>query len=216
MPTELIKDCWTVQDRVYPDGWWLKKYWESTHGPHRDTIIRALEMCPDWHTLFEVGCNVGPNLRRIHQRWPQADLAGMDVHAGSIAYGRKQAKEEGWYWSGYCGDVRDVGLIGPAAADVILSCYTLAYLDPRDIYKVLGDLLTSARTAVVIAEPQVGRGEEIRYAAPRRGVIPEYHHGYQDVVEGLREAQGASWKTFLLPVHPPEGRLQTVLVVLKT
>lgn len=211
MPTELLKDAWQHQETVYPDQWWYKKYWESTDGSHRDAIILALERVGEFSSVLEVGCNTGPNLRRIHMRWPRADLMGMDIHSGAINYGRARAKEEGWYWTGYAGDLRDLGLLGADIADVVLSCYSLAYLDPRDIVQAVKDLYGMARKALVIAEPMVPQGEPIKYAGPRPGVVPEYHHPYLDLLATLGPKSME-----ILPIQPPEGRLSHCLVVVKS
>src|SRR5258708_2054424 len=108
-PTESLKGRWQTQDRSYPDQWWLKQYWNSTDGSHRDGIITALDRVGDFESVLEIGCNTGPNLRRIHQHWPRMDLLGMDIHPGAIRFGTAAAREEGWHWAGYVGDLRDVG-----------------------------------------------------------------------------------------------------------
>jgi len=212
-PTESLKDSWIVQHDVYPGDWWVEKYWNDTEGSHRDAIVRTLEMLPHFTSLLEVGCNTGPNLRRIHQRWPACDLLGMDIHPGAIKYGQLQAKAEGWQWLGYQGDLRDLHLLGKGMADVVLSCYALAYLDPRDIDGVLAAMLAAARQAVVICEPMVDRITVEEYATPKSGV-PEYHYAYQDRVARLYGPHRAPEMT-MSEVAPAHHRLKHVLTVLK-
>jgi len=96
MPTELLKDGWAAQDQVYEPGAWVQRYWDSTDGSHRDAIIRSLESVGPVASVLEIGCNAGPNLRRIHARWPAMELYGMDIHPGAIRYGRERARDEGW------------------------------------------------------------------------------------------------------------------------
>lgn len=212
IPTEMLKDAWKTQDRMYADQWWLKKYWTSTEGAHRDAIIRALEGVADVTSVLEIGCNTGPNLRRIHARWPSVDLMGMDIHPGAIRYGRARAHEEGWHWAGYCGDLRELDLLGNDVADVVLTCYSLAYLDPRDIDQALAAALACARRALIICEPMVLMGQPEKYAPPHPGVVPEYHFSYQDRLVRLDGAHRALPEQ---PIQPPEGRLTHILTVLK-
>lgn len=211
MPTELLKDGWVAQDQVYQPGWWLKRYWESTEGSHRDHIIKALECrVGSFDSVLELGCNTGPNLRRIHQRWPRVALSGMDIHAEAIRYGRVHAAYEGWEWAGYVGDLRALGDLG-LSADVVLSCYSL-YVDPRDINTVLAAALACAKKALILCEPMVvGADQDEIYVRPSQGVVPEYHYNLQGRVARLPGAH----TSYLDPITPPHQRLQYVLTVLK-
>ena len=210
MPTELLKDGWVAQDAVYPEGWWLERYWNSTEGRQRDAIIRAMEQLPDFTSVLEVGCNAGPNLRRVHRRWPLAELAGMDIHAGAIRYGRAMARAEGWAWTGYAGDLRELGLLGDGIADIVLTCYALAYLDPRDIDAVLRAALACAKRALIICEP--GTGEEEAYLPPGERNVAEYHFNYP---MRLVRLPGPHSAIRTAPITPPEGRLTRVVTLLK-
>jgi hypothetical protein len=207
--TETLKDIWTHQDRVYAKDAWLETYWTSTKGPHRDAIITALEGLDGFDSVFEAGCNAGPNLRRIHARWPGVDAMGMDIHREAIRYGRAAARAEGWSWAGYVGDLRELGLLGENIADVVLTCYSLAYLDPRDIDTVLAAALACATRALVIAEPMAFDLTEELFI--REGV-PEYHYAYPERLARLCGPLVTSW---VVPVEAPENRVQQVLVVQK-
>lgn len=207
MPTELIKDGWVKQHSVYPDGWWLKQYWESTEGSQRDAIIRGLEELGAFGSVLEVGCNTGPNLRRIHQRWPSVELSGMDIHGGAVQFGRSAAAAEGWHWAGYVGDLRDLWTLGADAADVVLSCYALAYLDPQDIAGALGACIRAARRAVVLCEPMVLGEEPELFLPPGKGNVPEYLYDYGSRLAG--------WDLQVSPIEPAHGRLTHVLTLKK-
>ncbi len=209
MPTELIKDGWLVQDQVYEEWWWFNKYWDSTQGSQRDAIIGAMEGVGDFGSVLEIGCHVGPNLRRIHQRWPTVDLLGMDIHPGAIQFGREHAAAEGWHWAGYPGDLRELGLLGAGVADVVLSCYSLAYLDPRDIDAVLAAALACATKAVIVCEPMVVEGEEF-YVPPGPKTVAEYHYHYISRLSDL-----GNCRVTLTPLIPPHARLNALVTALK-
>jgi SAM-dependent methyltransferase len=208
MPTELLKDTWQTQDQVYPEQWWFTKYWESTDGSHRDAIITALEHVGPFSSVLELGCNTGPNLRRIHQRWPGVALVGLDIHAGALAYGRAAAEADGWAWTGVVGDLRELGRL-EQHADVVLSCYSLAYLDPRDIDAALAAALACAKTALIICEPGAG-GQEV-YVPPGPKNVAEYHYNYLKRLHALP----GTVAVVIFPITPPHVRLHTVLTVLK-
>jgi hypothetical protein len=108
------------------------------------------------------------------------------------------------------GDLRELGLLGENIADVVLTCYSLAYLDPRDIDSVLAAALACATRALVIAEPMAfDLSQEV--FIPQG--VPEYHYAYPERVARLCGSQVSSW---IVPVEAPENRVRQVLVVHKS
>jgi hypothetical protein len=134
----------------------------------------------------------------------------MDIHPAALKYGQDAARAEGWSWAGYCGDLRDLHLLGPAVADVVLSCYALAYLDPRDIDAVLAAALACATTALILCEPGEGTSPEV-YLPPGPTNVAEYQYDYRTRLEAI-----PGWTSMqAVPITPPHGRLNAVLTVTK-
>ena len=112
--------------------WWRETHqsqssaeqmWESWQAPHRAMILVALSCLPDVISLYEVGCGSGPNLRLLqkHRHW--LALGGSEPCPGMAVFASEQL-----------GILIDQTALpdGPTTTwDVILSCYTMAYLDPE-------------------------------------------------------------------------------------
>lgn len=198
IPTGALASGWAIQHTAYPENQWVKRYWDSADRKHRDLILKAMETFGEFSSVLELGCNTGPNLKRIHERWPRVDLAGVDVNADALTYGREAAHQEGWDWESCHGSFMDA-LNGPRY-DIVLTCYSLCYLDQEDIDPVLAASLACAKKGVVIAEPMVINEEEGLCNAP----IPEYHYNYfKRLPKGRTKG--------LFKVSPPEHHLNYIL-----
>lgn len=76
----------TARDWDYNSSTWVEDYIKSVDHPHRKVILDLLEEHPP-ETLLEIGCNAGPNLKRIQHHFPQVKLTGMDASAQAIEAG---------------------------------------------------------------------------------------------------------------------------------
>ena len=198
IPTIALAQGWSKQHEVYPENQWVKRYWDSSDRNHRTLILTALESLGEFSSVLELGCNTGPNLKRIHERWPRVDLAGVDVNSDALTYGREAAHNEGWDFTTCHGTFLDA-LTGPRY-DVVLTCYSLCYLDQEDIDPILAASLACAKVGVVIAEPMVLNEDEGICNAP----IPEYHYNYfKRLPKGRTKG--------LFKVSPPEHHLNYIL-----
>lgn len=185
---------------------WIENYQKSLQVRHRTAISQIVgELQPS--TLLEVGCHCGPNLIRLAQDYPELSLAGYDVNAEAIAAGKA--------WVARLGLQHRIGLsvgnlpqgsesIPTGAIDVVVSCYTLAYVAPVDLDAVLYELGRVAKRAIILAEPMDG---------PPTAMLSGYHewaHRYRQAVEWVGSWRGMTLTT--VPVTPPVDRLNAILV----
>lgn len=173
--------------------------WNSIHRPHRQPILDAIASLMPATSLLEIGCNAGPNLRLIHERWPEVRLVGIEVNAAAAIYAGCQGI------TCVTGDLRyELPRLGAGEFDIILSCYCLAYIEPDEIADVLAHMVRIARVGLVIAEPMAFSGMSV----PEAAGIPEWRHDY---VASLP----MNFKRFnsLRMVEPPVERLNAVLTV---
>jgi hypothetical protein len=206
---------------------WLERYWNSAHEPFRDVIVEAVGRLSPFRTLVEVGCHCGPNLYRLASRFRASYFHGLDVNDHALRFGREKMKfgpnaEFGHVW---LEPSSRFGLDKPTflEADILLSCYSLAYADQEmvhELFVALRDrpwmgkpagpgLLRVDRVgtwpkvrALVLAEP-TGDGELI-HDPPS---IAEYQNDYISLV---KEVWPDSRLTIDL-VTPPHGRLALVM-----
>jgi hypothetical protein len=160
-------------------------YWEDCWAAHRRHVLDAVASVAPFASLLEVGCQSGPNLRLLRYAYPDAHLAGLDVNAAAVEYGRARGLDL------RCGDLRTAGLGHP---DVVLSVYTVAHVSPGDVSAVLARLQMAACRALVLLEP----------TRPSTGVLPitTWRHDYQAALGPPSHA----WS-----IDGPEG-LDTVMV----
>ena len=67
---------------------WIDQYWESRNHPHRQVVLDAVEALNSIFPIknvLEIGCNAGPNLGLIKEKYPHIDIAGVDVNEQVIA-----------------------------------------------------------------------------------------------------------------------------------
>jgi hypothetical protein len=191
--------------RVDHDAW-CETYWASTGQRHRQVIVQALRALPAWTRLYEPGCHVGPNLRLIRQHFPSSLCQGSDVHAAAIEVGKMYFRDDPQVvlWHGdLLDDLNAPFLVKP---DVILTCYTLAYVAPDDLPAVLRRLVAEARVALVLAEPMAPD----RRAGRALLAYPEWTHDYILALDTVCRDLGRDATVSVLPVHPPVDRLNAV------
>lgn len=170
---------WAAQD----DPAWLAHYWNSVDLPIRDAIVEAVADLAPFQSLTELGCHCGPNLRRLSARWPAARYYGIDANAAALKYAERHADAFAapvQFTRSLCfGQDQPMWLL----ADVLLSCYALAYVAPL----MLGRILSASRPGVglVIAEPH-GHGElDARLLPWGETSVAEWHHDYHAEVTRL-------------------------------
>jgi SAM-dependent methyltransferase len=141
------------------DGW-TATYWNDDRSPRRDHIIDALRSSFGEPTsVLDVGCNAGPNLRRIAAEFPDCRLSGFDINQEAIDTATRRFSEAGIPVELSVGSFYDVlPRIATDSIDVVLSSYALAYVPPANLAEVLGALVRIARRGLVLAEPMAFGG----------------------------------------------------------
>lgn len=143
------------------DGDWISGYEQSIRHPHRFDIIQILHSLRPFNSLLEVGCSVGPNLKLIHDEFPEVYLAGIDPNKDSVERAQTFLKSHNIHVA--VGDVRTLGFDD---ADIILADASLMYITPEEIQGVMDRLALVAKKAVVIVE----RFSESKLGEPTGGV----------------------------------------------
>lgn len=132
-------------DWPYTENDWIKGYEESVKHPHRDEIIEILEMLPPFDSLLEVGCSVGPNLKRIGHEFPTVKLRGIDPNEDSVEKAKTFVPD-----TVKVGDVRELSTT--QRYDVVLADAALMYITPDEIRDVMDRIALAATKAVIIVD----------------------------------------------------------------
>ena len=216
MHTETVEAAnWWARPRGAAASTWIATYQKSLTSRHRDVILAAVQSVPDVTSVLEVGSHCGPNLMRIAQACPGVEqLTGVDINAEAASAGAQWADRLGLSEriAFQVGRVPDLTSALPdGCVDVVLSCYALAYIAPRDLDAVLYEMGRLARRAVILAEPMTHTGP-----ATTKVSFSEYHewaHNYRDASRWLNTWHGSTIR--IEPVSPPVDHLRDVLVAVK-
>ena len=140
---------------------WVETYWSDIGSPRRDCIIEAVRTSfgvPS--SVLDVGCNAGPNLRRMAAEFPGCRLVGFDINQEAIDGAARRFAALGIEAELSVGSYYDVlPATASASIDVVLSSYALAYVPPVNLRGVLADIVRIARIGLVLAEPLAFGGE---------------------------------------------------------
>ena len=155
--SDTLTSCkfWAFRDQQYAPAVWAVDYWESTYQYHRPFVVEMLSAVK-FDSLLEIGSGPGPNLRLIHDKYPNAQLTGLDVNLSAVQIGNICIETEGWssVASIQLGRIQHEFMeFAPNSVDIVLSCYALAYISAKNLPAILSQMLIVARKAVVIAEP---------------------------------------------------------------
>lgn len=189
---------------------WITNYQRSLQARHRTQIVETIRGLGDVKTVLEVGCHCGPNLVRLAREFPAIELlSGVDVNADAIHAGQRWASELGLgsrieLAVGRIPDATDH--LPSGCADVVLSCYALAYIAPADVDAVLFEMGRLAKRAIVLAEPMAETGSGTR-------ALTGYHewaHNYRDASRWINTWRGTTITT--QTIDPPVDRLNGILV----
>lgn len=208
--TQDISDWW-ARDRGAETSRWVGNYQRSLQLPHRTRIvecIRALKAS----TLLEIGCHCGPNLVRLAKEFPTLQMIGIDVSAQAIEAGRVWVKADGLEDRIQLNVGRipeSLSELPDRAFDVVLSCYTMAYLAPDDVDGVLYELGRLSTKAVIVVEPTAMQDVGIEHESRVTG-YQEWRHDYRSRSAWVGTLRGRSVSQQLL--EPPVDRLNGITI----
>ena len=124
-------------------------YWNSREHSHRKLVVDAIQELMPAHSLLEVGCNSGPNLKRVSKVYPKMELAGMDVNKEAIELGRVCIPNIDLQ----VGDIRDdLVKFENKSFDVVLSDAVLIYTKPKNIEDIAKHFVRIAKKGIVLIE----------------------------------------------------------------
>ena len=208
--TQAAADWW-ARPRGEATASWIGNYQHSLGLRHRTAIVDLVrDLQPA--TLLEVGSHCGPNLMRLARECPELRMIGVDVSADAVQAGTAWAQRQGVAdrVEFVVGSMPDgIARMPTGSIDVVLSCYTLAYVAPRDLDAVLYELGRVAKQAVLFVEPMTtGPAQEQQRTL---GGYCEWAHDYQDACRWVQTLR--TWTTRLVPIDPPVDRLNAICVV---
>jgi len=126
---------------------WIEGYWMSALHPHRELILEELEKLQPFKSLVEIGCNCGPNLFRIQEKFPKVKLSGVDVNIEALEVGKLRLPKVDFY----VGDVQNL-FLPDKRFDISLVDAVLMYVPPEKILKAIRNLVRISKKAIILVE----------------------------------------------------------------
>lgn len=204
---------WWAEERADAPNW-IANYQKSLTTRHRVAISEIVGTLGA-KTLLEVGCHCAPNLMRLTEDYPDLICSGMDVNKQAIDAGivwAKARKVSSRVKLAHGQFPTDSMTLGSKQFDVVLSCYSLAYVSPVDLDESLYELGRLAKHTVIIAEPMITAGETTKSTMMSSG-YSEWRHDYASAIGWINTMRG--WTMRSVPVTPPIDRMNAILVVQK-
>lgn len=150
---------------------WARYYWDDLDAPQRKAMLDALAKVSPFKTLLELGCNSGPNLRLIRERFPDSEVTGIEMNQETVEAGKQY--------------FRDAGLNGVTLKqgtfdqhygrfDVALSVWSLTCSPPSEVGKVLS---TIDAGSIIVVEPSCVGKSRIHLD------VPTWRHDYARLLQ---------------------------------
>jgi len=144
MNTKKVENYW--RDKMCD---WNAEYFLKRNSVPRQIVLDALSKIR-FRSLLEIGCNCGPNLMNIIERFPQSEVVGIDINSGAIEMARGLLPPR----------VIDL-VVKPAddipfsnkSTDVVLTYNLLKYIGNDKIDKVMSEIKRVVRNNIVFFEP---------------------------------------------------------------
>lgn len=156
-------------------------YWNTRGAGYRGLLAAMLRPFAPFTSVLEVGCHSGPNLWAIRQQFPHAHLLGLEPSEPCAKFAQVAAVREAMdrmspperldfeQAAERKGEVPSVGVdvfVGTApeglavfhGIDVVVTCYTLAYLGTPELERTLAEIVRIAKRGLLIVEPMPDSG----------------------------------------------------------
>lgn len=196
--TRTAQEFWS-QPRT-DEGW--ESLWDKTEQTHRQMILQQFHLLKHFKSITEIGAQVGTNIRLLRRAFPWATITGIELNPSAVAFARKKFADDPMV-EFITGSLTDPTPLPPT--DVILTCYSLAYVAGEDILIALKRLIAATRVGLVIAEPH---RPYISQLVPGLH-FPEWMHPIDALMTS--ELAGKRGKLIVRNVDPPVDRLNMIV-----
>ena len=159
-------------------------YWASAAEPWRQDLLDALAPVAPFSSIFEVGCNSGPNYRRLRETFGAFPYTGLDVCGSALVAAVHYAKrdqipgEAHWILGSL---LTDATAWASRSFDLVFASSILSVIAPADLAAALGEMLRLSARVVAIQEPAEAQHDQA------------FHQWAHDYREELRAIDRGQW-----------------------
>lgn len=144
---------WNNPHHIGETDEWVLGYWESRNHSHRSFLLEKIAGFSPISSILEIGCNCGPNLYLITQKFPGIEIQGIDINPVAIRKGNELFNLEGISNVQLSiGKADELGQFRDKSFDIVFTDAVLIYIGPDKIEKVLKEMLRVSRLVLVLLE----------------------------------------------------------------
>jgi len=154
---------WKCAQRIGDDDEWVMSYWDSRSHSHRSFLVEKISAYYPVNSILEVGCNCGPNLYLLAQKFPDAEIAGIDINPRAIQKGNELLASEGISnIKLICARADELHQFKDNGFDIVFSDAVLMYIGPDKIQRVIRDIYRVTNRALILLEWHCFEGRDPR------------------------------------------------------
>jgi len=132
------------------DKSWVESYWRSRTHPHRTFLVERICKFSPIHSILEIGCASGPNLYRIAEKFPNAEVKGIDINPMAVQKGNEWLRQEGFSNVKLeVGRAQELTQFADKSFDVVFTDAVLIYISPDEIKQVVKEMLRIGHVLVL-------------------------------------------------------------------
>jgi len=132
---------------------WVLSYWDSRNHGHRRFLLERIADFSPISSILEIGCNCGPNLYIMTQKFPGIEIQGIDINPVAIQKGKELFASEGIsnvkLSVGKAGELRQ---FQDKSFDIVLTDAVLIYIGRDKIQGIIKEMVRVAVKGLVLVE----------------------------------------------------------------
>ncbi len=156
------ENYWSVRhlnkQHSHKDDWgeentdWIEAYRKSINHAHRKFLTEKISAINP-ASILEIGCNCGPNLHLLAEKFPTAEIIGIDINPLAVQKGNE------WFESEKINNIKllagkadELDKFADKKFDVVFTDAVLIYLGPDKIRKAISEMFQVSAKALILLE----------------------------------------------------------------
>ncbi|MBI3930972.1 MAG: class I SAM-dependent methyltransferase [Chloroflexi bacterium] len=135
---------------------WVLSYWDSRNHSHRPFLTERIADFSPISSILEIGCNCGPNLYMIAQKFPGIKIQGIDINPLAIQKGKELFAAAGISNVKLSvGKADELSQFPDNSFDVVFTDAVLIYIGRDKIQGIIKEMVRVARKGLILVEQHI-------------------------------------------------------------
>lgn len=150
--TALEEWIWKTR-HIYKGRSWAQGYLNDVRHSHRVQVISAVASFYPFKSVLEIGCNSGPNMVLLNNKYPETAIYGIDINRHAISVGEQNVRELCLHNIKFLyGMAHKLRHFKDKSVDVVFTDAVLMFVGPSRIRQVISEIQRVARKGIVFHE----------------------------------------------------------------